>query len=132
MISNEIQDLRSLLIIKTIGGTDIGFNGKTNTTPKEVTEEKPATLFINIGKLLVNGKINKKTSHQNATLETGTLTINSNKDPTLSGANVTADSALRVRRWFTNIASQKESDRHVIVGVNVGYNHTNDPNRQVE
>lgn len=37
-------------------GTDIGFNGKkTNTTPKEVTEEKPATSIHNIGgKLLVN------------------------------------------------------------------------------
>lgn len=110
-------------------GTDIGFNGKkTNTTPKEVTEEKPATSIHNIGgKLLVNVEDQQKTSHQNATLETGTLTINSNKDLTLSGANVTADSVTGNVGGSLNIASQKESDRHVTVGVNVGYNHTNDP-----
>lgn len=110
-------------------GTDISLNGKqTNTTPKEVTEEKPATAIHDFGgKVMVNVEDQQKTSHQNATLETGTLTINSDKNLTLSGANVSADNITGNVAGDLNITSQKDSDRHVNVGVNVGYNHTNDP-----
>ncbi|MEQ4923365.1 calcium-independent hemolysin HpmA [Proteus hauseri] len=110
-------------------GTDISLNGKqTNNTPKEITEEKPATAIHDFGgKVAVNVEDQQKSSHQNATLETGTLTINSDKNLTLSGANVSADNVTGNVAGDLNITSQKESDRHVNVDVNVGYNHTNDP-----
>lgn len=110
-------------------GTDISLNGKqTNTTPKEVTEENPATSIHDIGgKVLVNVEDQQKSTHQNASVETGSLTINSDKNLALSGANVSADNVTgNVGGDFT-VASQKDSDRHVTVDVNVGYNHNNDP-----
>ncbi|MBS6210224.1 MAG: hemagglutinin repeat-containing protein, partial [Proteus hauseri] len=110
-------------------GTDISLNGKqTNTTPKEVTEENPATSIHDIGgKVLVNVEDQQKSTHQNASVETGSLTINSDKNLALSGANVSADNVTgNVGGDFT-VASQKDSDRHVTVDVNIGYNHNNDP-----
>lgn len=110
-------------------GTDLSLNGKqTNTTPKEVNEENPVTAIHKFGgKVAVNVDDQQKSTYQNATLETGQLTINSDKNLTLTGTNISTDNVTGHVGGDLNVSSQKESDRHVNVGVDIGYNHTNDP-----